>query len=341
VKFLLAATYLGPYLGLEAVERALGARRCTLALDGPAADERRRRGLPFLAPRGPLRALLARGGYSALVRGISKTPESANLETRLAREAARRGLPVFAVEDYPGQLTKDQPAPDALFVESEDACGLHRRRGIKSDVRVTGNPRYAAVPAPLSVARRARVRARLGLGKGPVVFWAGQPDAYGSSQTLEALVPHLRRLGASLVYRAHPYTPLDKPALEGLDAVDATGAANPVELAAACDLVATQFSTLAVEAAYAGVPSLFILLPGLGRARHRRSTGVENPPWCRDGLAFLARGRAQIGPALDRALLDARARGRAIAGFRALRATNRASPRRIARLVEKMTFDLV
>lgn len=339
MRFLLAAVYRGPYLGLEPLARALGSRRCAFVLDGPAAAERRKRGRPFLSPDAASR-LLSRGAFSALVRGVSNTPARANLETRLAREAARRGLPVFAVEDYPGQFPPGQPAPGVLFVESDRTRALYRERGLSSDVRATGNPRYAEL-RPLPRARRAEVRARLGLGAGPVVFWAGQPDAYGSSETLEALLPHLRRLGASLVYRAHPYAPGDKPEVAGLEAVDATGADDPVELASACDLVATQFSTLAVEASYAGVPSLFVLLPGLGRARHLRSTGTADPPWCRDGLAFLARTRAEIGPQLARALRDGPARRRALAGFRALRRANRSSARRIARLVEDMTADLV
>lgn len=330
LRYLLAAVYLGPYRGLAALERELGPKNCVFVLDGPAAEERKRRGLPFVRRASPR-------GFAALIRGVSKTPVVENLETRLAARFAERGLPVFAVEDYPGQLTADQPAPDALFVESASAKRLHERRGLASRILVTGNPRYSEIPRR---ANRKALRARLGLGNEPVVLWAGQPDSYGNAETLKALIPHLRRLGASLIHRPHPYTPEDGPKIEGLRVVDGSKA-DGLELAGAADLVATQFSTLAVEAAYAGTPSLFILLPGLGRKRHLTSTGMIDPPWCRDGLAFIARRRREIGPQVERALGNKNARRKAQEGFKRLRYESRNSPRRIARLVEKITGKMI
>lgn len=330
MRYLLAAVYRGPYLGLAKLERELGRRNCVFVLDGPAAEERKRSGLPFVRSASPR-------GFAAMIRGISKTPLARNLETRLAAECAALGVPVYAVEDYPGQLTADQPVPDALFVECASAKRLYRLRGLQSKILITGNPRYARIPRSRN---RKAVRARLGLGNEPVVLWAGQPNSYGNAETLKALVPHLRRHGASLIHRPHPYTPGDGLRIDGLRVVDGSKA-DGLELAGAADLVATQFSTLAVEGAYAGTPSLFILLPGLGRERHLKSCGVIDPPWCRDGLAFIARRRRDIGPQLDRALGDNGARERAREGFRKLRGESRNSPRRIARLVEKLTVNMV
>ncbi len=340
-RYLLVALYRGPYIGLAPLEREFGASACAFLLDGEAAKERRRHGLPFLHPSPALSGaagcldFLRRGGYRALVRGVSKTPVRDNLETRLSTAAAKAGLPVYAIEDYPGNYTPDQPRADGLFVEFPSAKALHLRRGLRpSSVHVTGNPRYACVQSPPTRAERTALRARLGIGDEPAVLWAGQPNRMGNAGTLKALLPHLRKHRATLLYRSHPYTPADAVRTPGIKVIDVTAESDPIALARAADLVGTQFSTLAVEAGYAGVPGLFILLPGLGLDRHIGSTGEATPPWCGEGLAFLARSRSELGPALARALGDRASRARVLRGFQRLKAANRHSARRIARIIE-------
>lgn len=332
-RWVLAAVHKGPYLALAPLERALGARSCVWLLAGTAAAERRRERLPFKPmPKDFARAVAAlkpRG----LIRGTSELSESMNPERRLADAFAAAGLPVFAVEDFPGNYAAGPDAPlDRLFVEHRATRRHHIRRGVPAGkIEAVGNPRYAQ-PLPPSPSRAA-ARARYGLGRGPVVLWAGQPDGPCCRRTLAALRPALERAGAAVLYRAHPR---DEdfgraPALGGrLRVIDVSAEADPLPAIKACDLVVTQFSSLAVEAGRFGVPSLFVLFPSHGGAYLRRRGGMTKLPWCEEGAAFLLDDAKRADAALRTALGDAAARKKVLVKLRAGGRRAAGAARRIA-----------
>ena len=339
-RWVLAAVHKGPYLALAPLERELGARACIWLLSGTAAAERRRAGLAFRPmPRNFAKAVAALAPRG-LIRGTSELPERRNPERRLADAFAAAGLPVFAVEDFPGNYTAAPSAPlDALFVAHRTTRLRHARRGVPArKIVVAGNPRYAE-PLPSAPSRRA-ARARFGLGREPVVLWAGQPDGASGRRTLAALSPALNRAGAVVLFRAHPRDPAFRrpTALAGVRLVDA--GREPLWTAVrASDLVLTQFSSLAVEAGRLGVPALFALLPGAGRAYLKRRTGMTALPWCDEGSAFQLDDAGRAGAVLTRALGDAAARRRALARLAAERRKGSGAARRIAIILSSMTQD--
>jgi len=170
-------------------------------------------------------------------------------------------------------------------VETDAVVSLHAARGVpEKQIHVTGNPRYDALRHMDVAARRAAVRARLGLEPGAsIALWIGQPDAEDSYETLAAVLPALLRAKTTLLFRAHPrdgaYAGGRYAALlaEAGDTRDVTADPDVTGLCCAVDLVVTQFSSVAVEAGYLGTPALFVLLPGLGGTYIRRRKGYAIP----------------------------------------------------------------
>lgn len=319
----LAAAHRGPYEALKPVARAWPGR-VAWVLDSTAAAAARAESAAFSRPPSDWDAWLGRSGAAAVLRGTSELPERRNPEAALARAAARRGLPVFALEDFPGNYAGPAAGLAGLFVEFSSLRAHHAARGLDAArVHAFGNPRYARRVPPL---RRRR-------GSAPVVLWAGQPDGRRCRLTLAALAPALRALGATVLLRAHPRDAGGAGAyarlLRGITVVDA-GSLPAAEALAASDLAVTQFSSMAVEAAASGVPALFALLPGAGADYLRERAGLERLPWCEDGAAFLLDDPRRARAVLARALLDAPARRAALSAMRAHFGACRGAARRVA-----------
>jgi hypothetical protein len=146
------------------------------------------------------------------------------------------------------------------------------------------------------------------------VLWIGQPETGDGLATLGALIPALRRQDPVLWFRAHPrdeglprgdYRHL---LAAGKSAEDMTARPLNELLRRRPRLVVTQFSSVAVEAGFWGIPSLNILLPAAGGARLRDKKGYGVLPWCDVGASFLATNPAELADALDVALNSESAR---------------------------------
>ena len=264
----------------------------------------------------------ARSGTRLLVVGTSNSARGRRIESAARRAAARSGLPVAAIEDYPGNYDALPDCPTRLLiVESTFSERVYRAR--------------AASPPPIAVIPPARYDRWRGNARSAVVpqapytvLWAGQPETNDCVATLEWLLPQLAGLPAQLLFRAHPRDPALGGSLysglfarAGIECLDLS--AEPVEttLARRVDLVVTQFSSVAVDAGFRGAPSLHVLLPDAGAATLRRLKRYDIPAICDAGAAFLATG----GPRDDTlrvALLDPSARKRVMARFRSHYATD-------------------
>lgn len=263
-----------------------------------------------------------RAGIRLLVVGTSNSARGRRVESAARRAAARGGVPVAAIEDYPGNYYELPDCPTRLLiVESAFSERVYRAR--------------SNAPPPIVIIPPARYDRWRGLGRRTVVpraphavLWAGQPETNACVATLEWLFPQLAGLPLKLLFRAHPRDPAlgshvyhELIAHAGVECADVS--AEPVEatLARQIDLVVTQFSSIAVDAGFAGVPSLHVLLPHAGGGLLRRLKGYDIPAICDAGAAFLAVGGPRDAP-LGTALLDAAARERVMVRFRTLYAAD-------------------
>lgn len=279
---------------------------------------------------------LVLAGAAALVRGCSEVePGAQDLEHRFACLAREGGIPVIAIEDFPGNYRCALRAPlDAVFLEhapgswSEGvACHVER------------NPRYARWANEPYAKLRPACRRQLAL-EGPVVLWLGQPDSSSSRDTFRVLVPELNFLGATLLFRAHPRDRLYRDGgyvellAECRKVHDVTNHPRLSGLYAAADLAVTQFSSAAVEAACCGTPAMFVLLPQAGRRLLTALKKLDTLPWIEERAAFVAWEEAAVPDVLARALLDDEARQSVIQQF-----ARRFTPdhRALARIAAKIT----
>ena len=271
-------------------------------------------------PRAALAPLLAFGaqwgeartGLAALVCGTSQSDAGFALEAATRRQAANLGIPVACIEDFPGNYRPVEGAPTRkLIVEGEFSEALYRRRlGSKCPELVVVAPaRYDTL--------RGR-EANPGSAKPPYrVLWAGQPETSACLATLEAITPFLRSEDVELLFRAHPRDPGHPAAYRALGFPLKNVTAAPIEelYRAPLDLVVTQYSSIAVEAGFLGVPSVHVLLPEAGGGLLLQQKGYSVPMPCEAGASFLVEGRASLH-ILERALRDAPARRAVISRFR-------------------------
>lgn len=266
--------------------------------------------------------LFAKQQAALMAVGTSNSARGRRIESTARRAAARIGLPVGAIEDYPGNYYELPDCPTRLLiVESAFSERVYR-------ARLANPPPIAVIPPARYDRWRGQARSSFVPRPPYAVLWAGQPETEACIATLEWLLAQFGDLPAQLLLRAHPRDPAfggrvycalcERTGIEYLDV-----SAEPVEttLARRLDLVVTQFSSVAVDAGFTGVPSLHVLLPHAGGGLLRRLKGYDIPAICDAGAAFLATGKPQDAP-LRMALLDPAARERVMARFRALYAAD-------------------
>jgi hypothetical protein len=260
-----------------------------------------------------------------LVVGTSDSEPGRRIEAAARRAAGALRLPSVAIEDFPGNYDPvDKGDGSLVIVESPLARELYLRRlgDHAVPVEVLSPARYDAYRERLGTLRdatTARWRAAHGALR---ILWAGQPETQANLRTLEVLLPLLRAHDARLLFKAHPrdpaytdgaYDALLKGARVPFEDFTAANVADALD--AAPHLVATQFSSLAVQAGFHGIPSLCILLPDAGAALLEQKKGHAVPLFCVAGSVAFAADAREAGPAFARVLSDTSFRNGLIAAF--------------------------
>jgi hypothetical protein len=165
---------------------------------------------------------------------------------------------------------------------------------------VTGQPRYDRLYAPGAAARAAAARERLEIdANAPCVLFAAQPrhDAWYQRQVINAV---LAAPGAVLVIRPHPRG----PAIDYATFVPA-GAETRVrierkgsiyDLLDVADVLVTQYSTTAIEAAILGIPVISADFTGAHEITGFVSSGIAELARTAAELATLVAAHAARGP---------------------------------------------
>jgi hypothetical protein len=261
---------------------------------------------------------LHRRGVDLLIVGTSDTAEG-RLRESAARVAARTlDIPCVVMEDFAGNYY-DVPLapPSVVFVDSEAAAA-----------QVRGKTSGSLLVEIYPCARYDPLRRRIGelrkdsIPDAAAVLWIGQPETEDCLSTLRQLMKALHKHGTPLWFRAHPrdhgyrggaYHELLRNA--GIEVADMTPVALEECLAKRPRLIATQFSSVAIEAGFWGIPAFNILLPDAGGERLLARKGYAVPHWCEEGAAFLATAADQVAPELERALASQSARTDVQASF--------------------------
>jgi UDP-N-acetylglucosamine 2-epimerase len=301
--------------------------------------------LPFLdlagvqGEWGGLERFLKKTGVAAVIRSSSENVLGGNVEELAAAAAREVGVPVFVVEDFPGNYWT-QPAErlDGLFVEDESLVDLHRSHGVSWNIiHITGNPRYNALLRLDRESCRAETRKALGLPECRVMLWAGQPDGDNSYQALARLLERFDGRQVTLLFRAHPrdraYATGKYHALlakASMNVLDVSLHPDALGLCCAADLVVTQFSSAGVEASHLGTPALFVLFDDLGKEYLRSFKGYDSLPWCAGGCSFLVDQEEEVAGVMERALFDEAARKQVRARFQRRFGAKRDSAQAIA-----------
>ncbi len=351
---LLISVHLGPYLSLAPLEREFPADTVLYVVEGPSREACRSVGREhwdwqrISEASENLGQFLLDQKVRAIIVGTSDVLHQRNIEEDSMKAACRRGIPVFAIEDFPGNYRHQSGYRlDGLFVEDELLRPVHMSRGVDAErIHCLGNPRYDALRSVDRNVFRAKVRAHLGIGDERVVLWAGQPDEAHSYQALERIVPDLPQ-GIVLLFKAHPRDRLYREGvygrlLSGIASVrDVTSDTDTIGLCCAADLVITQFSSVAVEAGYLGTPALYVLFDDLGRAYLQRQKGYDLVPWVVRGCAFLLDSTSPAARTIETALFDEGAREKVARNFGECYGSRPVSARAIATLIHTTVHETV
>ena len=326
----MVAINLGPYQTVHALEYSLTNTQILYLVDGPAKIHRQTNNLPFYDLAGVISKwrtidnFLMDFGITNVIRSCSETSNELNLEVLTSISANALGIPVYVIEDFPGNYRHIHGEQiQKLFVEQESLIDLHERRGVdRSIIKVAANPRYRNMLTFNIEQHREQGFSNLGLGVHPHIMWSGQPDESNSFRTLSRVLKHYNNHEATILFRAHPqdtlyhsgyYDSLLKTS--DINMIDVSTYDNIVELYCVSDIVMTQFSSTAVEASHLGIPSVYVLFSDIGKPYLKQLKGYDTIPYTLNKCSFSIEAEEDIQPILDKAIYDQTYRDEVIYNF--------------------------
>lgn len=352
-QILFSAIHLGPYKAISPVECVINSRiKSSFLVDGAARQTRIKDCLPYLDAKligvdhDNISKLFRDRQVRGIVRSSSEGVAGPNIEHLVSKAALDHGIPVFVIEDFPGNYIQMRGERlDGLFVEGTYGFDLHSSRGINpSIIHNIGNPRYEFLKLIDVIALKNRTKKDLLLNEGPVVLWLGQPDRE-SYLTLQRILNNTFA-PFTLLFKAHPR---DQFYLDGIyeqlwkntniKVIDVSSFVEPISLYCSCDLVITQFSSAAVEASHLGIPALFVLFEDLGRKYLMEHKGYDVLPWCYEDAAFLIENTEDISEMITCALYDNLSRRRITENFRNTFGNHVVNTTHIAEIILKTTRE--
>lgn len=270
--------------------------------------------------------VLKQVGCASVIVGTSDSQYGYEVESAARVAAAETRLTTTVIEDYPGSYQPVEGAnTDVLIVESAFARELHQKRlgTACPQIWVCKNARYDPLRRIASELRKrvGKVWRSPSRSQQPIM-WAGQPETEDSLNTLRYIAPDLAQMNAYLLFKAHPRdrgyeSGIYKDLFQkyGLVYRDVTSLNLDRCMEFAPRAVFTQFSSVAIEAGFYGVPSVHILYKDIGFRRLYKKKGFGIPPWCTRKAAFLITDTREHSVVLSKALLDGEERASTIRNF--------------------------
>jgi hypothetical protein len=262
---------------------------------------------------------LRRLGVRGIVVGTSRSQQGSACESACRLAAHTLNLPVAAIEDYPGNYQHLHGGEAGLLVVESPLVSesTRQRLGAACPEIVSGASfRYDPLRSRAMGATVASVKL------GSNFLWAGQPETEDALISLTRLLPHIAAAGMQLLFRAHPrdagyacgeYDPLF--ALYSGSIRDVSGLSLETTLEMRPQLTLTQFSSLAIELGFRGIPAVHVLYPDAGQAKLKALTGYEAPPICEVGGSVKIMSVNETANILQQAIFDVSARMRLLLRF--------------------------
>jgi hypothetical protein len=231
-------------------------------------------------------------GYLGLVCGTSLSDSGSQVELNIKKAFNLLGLPVVCIEDFPGNFRSINGCDvDLLILESGFSKNIYEGRyTILPEIIICPSIRYDHLRQQ-NCEPKQFIKDKKSLNS---VLWVGQPEFDSNLYTLKTLIPVLKKLSVTLLFKAHPgdmdYTKgsyakyFDEI---GLHWVDVTNSKVDSNLFKQCNLIITQFSSLAIEAGFHGVPSLNVLFENAGKKLLLERTGSLTTNSISHGASFV------------------------------------------------------
>lgn len=247
--------------------------------------------------------------------GTSDSLRGFAIERAIRQAAQSQNVPCVVIEDFPGNYRGIPEVRDSILI-ADGTFSLCLAQ--------SSSPGSFALPLVLDGLRYDPLRTHEvpeARPTGKSVLWAGQPETTDAIATLAALTEPVNALDLQILFRAHPrdpgYTTGDyRTVLNGFhrDPVDVTGLEWSDCLALGPALLVTQFSSLAVEAGFAGLPAIHVLYRDIGQIRLQDKKGYAVPPICVAGGSWLIQAPGSERSTLEQALTKTE-RNKAIHAF--------------------------
>ncbi len=233
-----------------------------------------------------------------LICSTSQSFEGFQAETAVRLGASKANIPIVCIEDFPGNYQEVEHAPTRLLiVESEFSSGVYSSKyqtmppllampSIRYDGLRHGcfNWKVCAMPPPFQV------------------LWAGQPESSCCIKSLEVILPELMKHAAKLFFRAHPRDPEYAKGTyhrlfeqQGINWADVTEMPLDKLFSENTHLIITQFSSLATEAGFYGVPAVYVLLEQAGGGLLLKKNGYVTPMAVSNDAAFAIASSSDMG----------------------------------------------
>ena len=259
--------------------------------------------------------------FDAVVVGTSCSKKGKLLESRIRQYVIKSEIPLVIIEDYPGnyKLVSDGH-PHLLIVEHQYCIKLqHEKLGDNCpSMIVVSNPRYDELRTKSSLDKESLKKKWQHDKEHQYLLWAGQPETDDGLKVLNVIMPVLKDMNVRLIFKAHP-SDLGYKSGAYLSAAAYLGRlwkdVTRLDLKTCIDAYApnailTQYSSLAIEAGFYGIPSGNVLFPDIGAKRIMADKGYTVPPWCLSGAGIVLQKKEDVREFLHRLMYDENTRRR-------------------------------
>jgi len=236
----------------------------------------------------------ANNRFSALILSTSTSKEGLAKDIEMCRWAQLANIQVVALEDYPGNasILVKLSIVDILIVESEPWVRHYVRLGFNAScIKVTPSPRYDKY-------RGINHKKIKWLRTPRTMLWAGQPEKGMCTAALGWLAPWAKKNGITIYFRAHPRDENYHNGYwanwfkkRGLRWVDCTSWKQEDLWSGSIGLVATAFSSLALDALFHGIPVIHI-----AHLRAVKTLLLEQKSTVSPGICILGAAAQTYGP---------------------------------------------